>query len=119
MTTPIVKTNLLDLDRDGLRAFFADLGEKPYRADQVMKWMYHRLENDFSAMTDLGKSLREKLPEVAVVTPPKALVDTVSTDGTRKWLLGMDAGNAVETVYIPEPTRGTLCVSSQIGCGLN
>jgi 23S rRNA (adenine2503-C2)-methyltransferase len=84
-----------------------------------MKWMYHRLENDFSAMTDLGKSLREKLPEVAVVTPPKALVDTVSTDGTRKWLLGMDAGNAVETVYIPEPTRGTLCVSSQIGCGLN
>jgi 23S rRNA (adenine2503-C2)-methyltransferase len=119
VTTPIVKTNLLDLDRDGLRAFFADLGEKPYRADQVMKWMYHRLENDFSAMTDLGKSLREKLPEVAVVTPPKALVDTVSTDGTRKWLLGMDAGNAVETVYIPEPTRGTLCVSSQIGCGLN
>src|SRR6185437_3727324 len=90
-----------------------------YRADQVMKWIYHRLENDFGAMTDLGKSLREKLPEVAVVAPPKALLDKASSDGTRKWLLGMDAGNAVETVYIPEPTRGTLCVSSQIGCGLN
>jgi 23S rRNA (adenine2503-C2)-methyltransferase len=113
------RANLLDFDRDGLRAFFADLGEKPYRADQVMKWIYHRLESDFGAMTDLGKSLREKLPEVAVIAPPKPLLDKVSSDGTRKWLLGMDAGNAVETVYIPEPTRGTLCVSSQIGCGLN
>ncbi|MGH8184530.1 MAG: 23S rRNA (adenine(2503)-C(2))-methyltransferase RlmN [Rhodanobacteraceae bacterium] len=113
------RANLLDFDRDGLRAFFADLGEKPYRADQVMKWIYHRLESDFGAMTDLGKSLREKLPEVAVVVPPRALLDKASSDGTRKWLLGMDAGNAVETVYIPEPTRGTLCVSSQIGCGLN
>lgn len=113
------RANLLDFDRDGLRDFFAGLGEKPYRADQVMKWIYHRLESDFGAMTDLGKSLREKLPEVAVVSPPKALLDKASSDGTRKWLLGMDAGNAVETVYIPEPTRGTLCVSSQIGCGLN
>ncbi|HWG67378.1 MAG TPA: 23S rRNA (adenine(2503)-C(2))-methyltransferase RlmN [Rhodanobacteraceae bacterium] len=115
----VARANLLDLDRDGMRDFFAGLGEKPYRADQVMKWIYHRLENDFGAMTDLGKSLREKLPEVAVVAPPKALLDKASSDGTRKWLLGMDAGNAVETVYIPEPTRGTLCVSSQIGCGLN
>jgi 23S rRNA (adenine2503-C2)-methyltransferase len=113
------RANLLDFDRDGMRGFFAGLGEKPYRADQVMKWIYHRLESDFGAMTDLGKSLREKLPEVAVVAPPKALLDKASSDGTRKWLLGMDAGNAVETVYIPEPTRGTLCVSSQIGCGLN
>ncbi|MBS0382653.1 MAG: 23S rRNA (adenine(2503)-C(2))-methyltransferase RlmN [Proteobacteria bacterium] len=119
MAESIAKANLLDFDRDGLRAFFADLGEKPYRADQVMKWIYHRLESDFGAMTDLGKSLREKLPEVAVVAPPKPLLDKVSSDGTRKWLLGMDAGNAVETVYIPEPSRGTLCVSSQIGCGLN
>ena len=115
----VARANLLDLDRDGMRDFFAGLGEKPYRADQVMKWIYHRLESDFGAMTDLGKSLREKLPEVAVVAPPKALLDKASSDGTRKWLLGMDAGNAVETVYIPEPTRGTLCVSSQIGCGLN
>jgi 23S rRNA (adenine2503-C2)-methyltransferase len=115
----VARANLLDFDRDGMRDFFAGLGEKPYRADQVMKWIYHRLESDFGAMTDLGKSLREKLPEVAVVAPPKALLDKASSDGTRKWLLGMDAGNAVETVYIPEPTRGTLCVSSQIGCGLN
>ena len=113
------RANLLDFDRQGMRDFFAGLGEKPWRADQVMKWIYHRLESDFGAMTDLGKSLREKLPEVAVVSPPKALLDKASSDGTRKWLLGMDAGNAVETVYIPEPTRGTLCVSSQIGCGLN
>ncbi|HKZ09869.1 MAG TPA: 23S rRNA (adenine(2503)-C(2))-methyltransferase RlmN [Rhodanobacteraceae bacterium] len=115
----VARANLLDFDRDGMRDFFAGLGEKPWRADQVMKWIYHRLESDFGAMTDLGKSLREKLPEVALVAPPKALLDTASSDGTRKWLLGMDAGNAVETVYIPEPTRGTLCVSSQIGCGLN
>jgi 23S rRNA (adenine2503-C2)-methyltransferase len=115
----LARANLLDFDRDGMRDFFAGLGEKPYRADQVMKWIYHRLESDFGAMTDLGKGLREKLPEVAIVSPPKALLDKASSDGTRKWLLGMDAGNAVETVYIPEPTRGTLCVSSQIGCGLN
>ena len=115
----LARANLLDFDRNGMRDFFADMGEKPWRADQVMKWIYHRLESDFGAMTDLGKSLREKLPEVAVVAPPKALLDKASSDGTRKWLLGMDAGNAVETVYIPEPTRGTLCVSSQIGCGLN
>jgi 23S rRNA (adenine2503-C2)-methyltransferase len=115
----LARANLLDFDRDGLRNFFAELGEKPWRADQVMKWIYHRLESDFEAMTDLGKSLREKLPKVAVIAPPKALLDNASSDGTRKWLLGMDAGNAVETVYIPEPTRGTLCVSSQIGCGLN
>ena len=119
MTATGPRANLLDFDRDGLRNFFAGLGEKPWRADQVMKWIYHRLESDFGAMTDLGKSLREKLPEVAMVAPPKALLDKASSDGTRKWLLGMDAGNAVETVYIPEPTRGTLCVSSQIGCGLN
>jgi len=115
----MARANLLDFDRDGMRDFFAGLGEKPWRADQVMKWIYHRLESDFGAMTDLGKGLREKLPEVAIISPPKALLDKASSDGTRKWLLGMDAGNAVETVYIPEPTRGTLCVSSQIGCGLN
>ncbi|HJU26483.1 MAG TPA: 23S rRNA (adenine(2503)-C(2))-methyltransferase RlmN, partial [Rhodanobacteraceae bacterium] len=113
------KTNLLDLDRAGLRGFFAQLGEKPYRADQVMKWIYHRLADDFEAMSDLGKSLRAKLSEVAHVGPPRTLLDKASSDGTRKWLLGMDGGNAVETVYIPEPSRGTLCVSSQVGCALN
>ncbi len=113
------KVNLLDFDRDGLREFFAQLGEKPYRADQVMKWIYHNLEDDFEAMTDLGKALRTKLAEVSCIERPNTLVEKAATDGTHKWLLGMNQGNAVETVYIPEPTRGTLCVSSQIGCALN
>ncbi|HET8555088.1 MAG TPA: 23S rRNA (adenine(2503)-C(2))-methyltransferase RlmN [Rhodanobacteraceae bacterium] len=114
-----MKTNLLNLDRKGLREFFVDMGEKPYRADQVMKWIYHRLESDFDAMTDLGKSLRGKLAEVCYVGPPATVFEKGSSDGTHKWLLGMDGGNAIETVYIPEPTRGTLCVSSQVGCALN
>jgi 23S rRNA (adenine2503-C2)-methyltransferase len=113
------KVNLLDLDRQGLRAFFTQIGEKPYRADQVMKWIYHGLEDNFDNMTNVGKALRAKLDEVCCIGVPKTLLDKVATDGTRKWLLGMDSGNAIETVYIPEPTRGTLCVSSQIGCGLN
>ncbi|HEX7341614.1 MAG TPA: 23S rRNA (adenine(2503)-C(2))-methyltransferase RlmN [Rhodanobacteraceae bacterium] len=119
MNEAVAKTNLLDLDRQGMRDFFVNLGEKPYRADQVMKWIYHRLENDFDAMTDLGKSLRGKLVEVSHVVPPATVFEKASTDGTHKWLLGMNSGNAIETVYIPEPTRGTLCVSSQIGCALN
>ena len=110
---------MLDLDRAGLRDFFEQLGEKPYRAEQVMKWIYHGLESDFANMTDVGKSLRAKLGEVCRIGVPRSLLDKVATDGTRKWLLGMDHGNAIETVYIPEPTRGTLCVSSQIGCALN
>jgi 23S rRNA (adenine2503-C2)-methyltransferase len=113
------KVNLLDFDREGLRDFFARIGEKPYRAEQVMKWMYHNLEDDFEAMTDLGKALRAKLADTCYVGRPNTLVDKAAADGTHKWLLGMDTGNAVETVYIPEPTRGTLCVSSQIGCALN
>ncbi|GAP66970.1 radical SAM enzyme, Cfr family [Mizugakiibacter sediminis] len=113
------KTNLLDFDRRGLREFFAQLGEKPYRADQVMKWIYHRLVDDFAQMTDLGKALRAKLADACYVGPPRTLFEKGSADGTHKWLLGMDGGNAIETVYIPEPTRGTLCVSSQVGCGLN
>ena len=113
------KVNLLDLDRQGLRDFFTQIGEKPYRAEQVMKWIYHDLEDDFGNMTDVGKALRAKLDEVCYIGAPRTLLDKVATDGTRKWLLGMDSGNAIETVYIPEPTRGTLCVSSQIGCALN
>jgi 23S rRNA (adenine2503-C2)-methyltransferase len=113
------KINLLDLDRAGLRNFFQELGEKPYRAEQVMKWIYHGLEDDFENMTDVGKALRAKLAEVCRIGPPATLLDKVAADGTRKWLLGMNHGNAIETVYIPEPTRGTLCVSSQIGCALN
>jgi 23S rRNA (adenine2503-C2)-methyltransferase len=112
-------SNLLDYDRHGLRAWFAALGEKPYRAEQVMKWIYHRHVTDFCAMTDLGRALRDKLQEVAYIAAPPILFEKQSADATHKWLLGLDHGNAIETVFIPEPNRGTLCVSSQIGCGLN
>ena len=117
MTT--AKINLLDYDRNGLREAFAALGEKPYRAEQVMKWIYHRHVTDFASMTDLGKALREKLENAAEIVPPKTLFETQASDATYKWLLGMDGGNAIETVFIPETSRGTLCVSSQVGCGLN
>jgi 23S rRNA (adenine2503-C2)-methyltransferase len=114
------KTNLLDLDRPGLESFFADtLGEKRFRAHQVMKWMYHRHVTDFNEMTDLGKVLRGKLEQHAQVLPPTTMFEKPSTDGTHKWLLGMDGGNAIEAVFIPDKGRGTLCVSSQVGCGLN
>ncbi|MBS0458076.1 MAG: 23S rRNA (adenine(2503)-C(2))-methyltransferase RlmN [Proteobacteria bacterium] len=99
-------------------ALFASLGEPRYRAEQVMKWIYHRHETDFAAMTDLGKALRAKLEAACVVTPPKILFDKPSADGTHKWLLGMDGGNAIETVFIPDKGRGTLCVSSQVGCAM-
>ncbi len=113
------RVNLLDFDRQGLRELFAQLGEKPYRAEQVMKWIYHRHATEFAQMTDIGKALREKLEGVAEIVPPRTLFEKQAADATYKWLLGMDGGNAVETVFIPESGRGTLCVSSQIGCGLN
>jgi 23S rRNA (adenine2503-C2)-methyltransferase len=114
------RTNLLDLDRTGLESFFADtLGEKRFRAHQVMKWMYHRHVTDFNEMTDLGKELRGKLERHAQVLPPNTVFEKPSVDGTHKWLLGMDGGNAIESVFIPDKGRGTLCVSSQVGCGLN
>jgi len=115
-----VKINLLNLDREGLERFFADeLGEKRFRAHQVMKWIYHRHICDFEQMSDLGKELRNKLSALAVAEPPGVVLDKPSADGTHKWLLGMDTTNAIETVFIPDKGRGTLCVSSQIGCGLN
>ena len=117
MTTE--KINLLDYDRQGLREVFAQLGEKPYRAEQVMKWIYHRRVTEFAEMTDVGKALREKLENAAEIGPPKTLFETQASDGTYKWLLGMDGSNAIEAVFIPETSRGTLCVSSQVGCGLN
>ena len=116
------KQNLMDLDREGLEQFFVGtLGEQKFRAQQVMKWIHHRYVTDFELMTDLGKSLRAKLQEHAEVLVPQVVFDKPSTDGTHKWLLGMgvDGKNAVETVYIPDKSRGTLCVSSQVGCGLN
>ncbi len=114
------KQNLLDLDREGLERFFAEtLGEKRFRAHQVMKWIHHRHVTDFEEMTDLGKALRARLQERAEVVVPQVHFDKESEDGTHKWLLGMDGRNAIETVYIPDKGRGTLCVSSQVGCALN
>ena len=117
-----VRQNLLDLDRAGLERFFAQtLGEQRYRAHQVMKWIHHRYVTDFDQMTDLGKVLRAKLHAHAQVVVPNVVFDKPSADGTHKWLLAMgtDGRNAIETVYIPDKGRGTLCVSSQVGCGLN
>ena len=113
------RVNLLDFDEAGLRAFFETLGEKPFRAQQILKWVYHHAETDFGAMTDLGVALREKLNRIAEIKLPEIIREQRSSDGTVKWLIGFHGGNAVETVYIPEPKRGTLCVSSQVGCALN
>lgn len=114
------RRNLFDLDRAALeRLFVEEWGEKPFRAHQVMKWIHHRHATEFAQMTDLGKALRGKLDAHAKVQAPQVLLDKPSADGTRKWLLGMDAKNAIETVHIPDKGRGTLCVSSQVGCALN
>ncbi len=113
------KTNLLGLDRQALEAFFVKLGEKPFRARQIMKWIYHHGVADFDAMTDLGKGLRETLKQTAVVRVPEVLTEQISEDGTRKWLLCMDSANNIETVLIPDDERGTLCISSQVGCAMD
>lgn len=113
------RINLLDLDEAGLVEFFTSIGEKPFRARQLLKWVYHQQETDFAQMTDLGLDLRRRLGEIAELRTPEIIREQVSADGTVKWLLGLPGGNAVETVYIPEPKRGTLCVSSQVGCALN
>ncbi|MFH1494255.1 MAG: 23S rRNA (adenine(2503)-C(2))-methyltransferase RlmN [Pseudomonadota bacterium] len=110
--------NLLNYDLPQLTAYFAEIGEKPFRAKQVMRWMHHFGENDFACMSDLAKSLREKLSISAVVEPPRLIKEQLSDDGTRKWLLDVGAGNGIETVFIPEDERGTLCISSQVGCAL-
>ncbi len=112
-------TNLLDLDRAGMRAYFAELGEKPFRADQVLKWIYHQGETDFAAMTDLAKPLRQRLAAEAEVRPPQIITCKDSVDGTRKWLFRLDGGNAIECVFIPDDDRNTLCVSTQVGCALD
>jgi 23S rRNA (adenine2503-C2)-methyltransferase len=111
--------NLLDLDAAGLVAYCDSLGEKPFRAKQLQRWIHQYNASDFDGMTDLAKSLRAKLKGRATITMPDIVSDHVSADGTRKWLVDVGNGNAVETVYIPEETRGTLCVSSQAGCAVN
>lgn len=113
------RTNLLDLDRVGLAAWLGELGEKRFRADQLFKWMHQYGVDDFAAMNNLGKPLRARLQALAEVRGPQVVHDAHSRDGTRKWVLGLDGGSAVEMVYIPESDRGTLCVSSQVGCQLN
>ncbi|ENY7404102.1 bifunctional tRNA (adenosine(37)-C2)-methyltransferase TrmG/ribosomal RNA large subunit methyltransferase RlmN [Yersinia enterocolitica] len=111
------KINLLDLNRQQMREFFAEMGEKPFRADQVMKWMYHYCYDDFEQMTDINKGLRAKLQRVAEIRAPEVAQEQRSTDGTIKWAIKV-GDQQVETVYIPEGERATLCVSSQVGCAL-
>jgi 23S rRNA (adenine2503-C2)-methyltransferase len=111
--------NLLDYDLDGLTAWFAELGEKPFRARQVMRWIHREGCDDFAAMTDVARALRAKLAARAEIRAPAPVRDTLSADGTRKWLFDLGGANAVETVFIPEAGRGTLCVSSQAGCALD
>ena len=113
------RINLFDLDQARLRAFFESIGEKPFRAEQVLKWIYHQGVTDFDQMTNLSMELRQRLRQVAEVEPPQILNEQLSLDGTTKWLIGFGGGNAVETVFIPETNRGTLCISSQVGCALN
>lgn len=110
--------NLLDFDAEGLAGFCMEIGEKPFRARQLLRWIHQSGEADFSSMSDLAKMLREKLAATAVVEPPRVISDHIATDGTRKWLLSVGAGNGIEMVFIPESNRGTLCISSQVGCAL-
>jgi 23S rRNA (adenine2503-C2)-methyltransferase len=119
MSAAQTRSNLLDLDEAGLADFFVSIGEQPFRARQLLKWVYHQQVSDFMTMTDLGMELRQRLGEIAELRMPEIIREQTSEDGTVKWLLGLPGGNAVETVYIPEPRRGTLCVSSQVGCALN
>ncbi len=112
------KVDLLGMDRSAMEEFFRSIGEKPFRAGQVMKWIHQFGVSEFEEMTNLSKALREKLMKVALVRTPKIVAEQVSQDGTIKWLLEVDNHNSVETVYIPEKNRGTLCISSQVGCAL-
>ena len=111
--------NLLDLDPPQLRAWFAARGEKPFRATQVLRWLHRFGAADFAAMSDLAKSLRATLETEACIQPPALLADRRAADGTHKFLFDVGNGNAVETVFIPEDGRGTLCVSTQAGCALD
>ncbi|MFN7752028.1 MAG: 23S rRNA (adenine(2503)-C(2))-methyltransferase RlmN, partial [Pseudomonadota bacterium] len=113
-----MKVNLLEFDRQGLVAHSATMGERAFRAQQLMRWIHREGESDFSRMTNLAKSFREKLEASAEVAALPIISDSTASDGTRKWLLASGGGNAIETVFIPEVNRGTLCVSSQVGCAL-
>jgi 23S rRNA (adenine2503-C2)-methyltransferase len=113
------RTNLLGLERPELEAFVTALGNKPFRARQLMSWLYKRAEGDFESMTDLARDFRTQLSSVAEVRTPEIVSRHDSADGTRKWLLRADSTQAFEMVFIPETDRGTLCISSQVGCALD
>mgnify|MGYP001419203240 FL=1 len=110
--------NLLDFDAERLAVFFTEIGEKPFRARQVMRWIHQFGQAEFENMNDLSKDLRTKLVASALVQAPSVMADSTATDGTRKWLLSVGAANGIETVFIPAAGHGTLCVSSQVGCAL-
>ncbi|SRR5579885_652305 len=113
------KINLLGFDKKAMQDFFVGIGEKAFRADQVLKWIHFNGVQDFHAMTNLSKDLRQKLAEIAEISLPQIIYEKAAADGTYKWLLRLNDGNCIETVFIPEKTRGTLCISSQVGCILN
>ncbi len=119
MTTATDKVNLLGLTQPQLESFFESIGEKRFRAGQVMKWIHHFGIDDFDAMSNLGKALKEKLKAAAEIRGPEIVSEDISRDGTRKWVIRVASGSCVETVYIPQNGRGTLCVSSQAGCALD
>ena len=110
--------NLLDFDAKNLTGFCGEIGERPFRAKQLLRWIHQSGEADFDGMSNLAKVLREKLSATAVVKPPEVISEHISTDGTRKWLMNVGSGNGIEAVFIPESRRSTLCVSSQVGCAL-
>ena len=116
---PASKVNLLGLSRAQMQGFFSGLGEKRFRAEQVMKWIHHHGVRDFEQLTNLGRSLRERLEQVATIAPPEIADQQDSADGTRKWAIRVAGGALVEAVWIPEGDRATLCVSSQVGCSLD
>ncbi|HYQ70553.1 MAG TPA: 23S rRNA (adenine(2503)-C(2))-methyltransferase RlmN [Gammaproteobacteria bacterium] len=113
------KINLLDMDREGMAQYFAAGGEKSFRANQVMKWIHEQGVADFTAMTNISKTLRASLQDATEIRLPEIAADRISEDGSRKWLFRLEDGNCIETVFIPEAERGTLCISSQVGCMLN
>lgn len=117
--THSTKINLLELDRNTLATFFKEMGEKEYRAEQVLQWIHFNGVQDIQSMTNLSKALRTKLADIAEIVPLEVAYENTAPDGTHKWVLRLSDGNCIETVFIPETTRGTLCVSSQVGCALN
>ena len=118
-TTKNEKINLLGYDLAHMKAFFTEIGEKPFRAVQVLKWIHQLGVDDFAQMSNVSQALRDRLDQIAVIKPPQIIMEQKASDGTIKWLMRLDSGNSIETVFIPEDNRGTLCISSQVGCALD